>query len=83
MSQEPWLAHQPLPQRKEYWGVQLSPGESESMPFGAGGTISVIDMRGGTGRSYPVWTGVSRTLVAQVNADQMTNIAFQIMSQSP
>ncbi len=40
-------------------------------------------MRGGVGITRPGWTGAARTLVALVNADDVTNIVFQVTSQSP
>ena len=72
----------PVPRRKEYWGRLLQPGESGSMPYAPGGMIAVMEMRGGVGITHPIWTGTARTLVAQVNADDITNITFQITSQT-
>ena len=72
----------PVPGRKEYWGRLLQPGESGSVPYGSGGTITVMEMRGGVGITHPVWTGTARTLVAEVNADDITNIVFHVTSQS-
>ena len=72
----------PVPQRKEYWGRLLQPGESGSVPYGPGATITVMDLSSGVGRSHPVWTGTARALVAEVNADDITNITFQVTSQS-
>ena len=77
------IGYLPVPRRKEYWGRLLQPGESGSMPYAPGGTITVMEMRGGIGVTHPVWTGIARTLVAQVNADDITNITFQITSQTP
>lgn len=72
----------PVPQRKEHWGRLLQPGESGSVPYAPGGTINVMEMRGGVGILHPIWTGTAHTLVAQVNADDITNITFQISSQT-
>jgi hypothetical protein len=72
----------PFPHRKQYWGVELSPGQSQSMPYGAGGTISVLDMSRAIAPWYPVWTGNARTLVAELNADDFANISFRVTSQS-
>ncbi len=72
----------PLPEHKEYWGLTLQPGQSGSMPYGSGGTIAVMDLSRGVGHTHPVWTGTARTLVAQVNADELTNITFQVTSAS-
>ena len=55
---------------------------SGSVPYGSGGTITVMEMRGGVGITHPVWTGTARTLVAEVNADDITNIVFHVTSQS-
>ncbi len=44
----------PVPERKEHWGRLLSPGELASVPFAPGGTINVMEMRGGVGISHPV-----------------------------
>ncbi len=73
----------PVPQRKEHWGRLLQPGELGSVPYAPGGTITVMEMRGGVGGiTHPVWTGTARTLVAQVNADDITSITFQVTSQT-
>lgn len=71
-----------VPQRKEYWGRVLQPGQTGSMPFAPGATISVVDFAGGTGTRHSVWTGTSRSLVAQVNADVATNVVFRVLAQS-
>ena len=74
----------PVLEPKRYWGVALQPGQSASMPFGPGGTIeALLEPDNGFRVPRALWTGKARTLVAEINADDRSNIQFRITSQTP
>ena len=68
----------PVPQRTELAGVTLaSKGWSGKFLFAPGARIEVL---GPTG-FQTVWRGRARSLKAEVDADDSTNIVFRVISQ--